>query len=280
MDEPFAITRYRLDCVPAGRITLVFQGREPLRPRSRGDRILPRLPASELRHDPRIRMYGLTLVRAGTATVHDHDGRIHQLVPGSLLTWTDLAGSQRRLVAGPGFREAALNVDAATGQHLTALGLWRTEPTLAQVGDPEPVAAAMRTLARALDDASLDDAELLRRTIALIARCHAAVDATRDSFATRAGALLTAHPDPGFALADAARALGLGQEAFRKRFRAEFGVPPGAWHLRRRMERALELLRQHDVARTARELGYRDPFQFSRQFRRVVGVPPSHCRGE
>jgi AraC-like DNA-binding protein len=279
MDEPFAVTRYRLGSQPAGRITLVFQGREPLRPRSRGDRILPRLPAEEVRLNPRHCMYGLTLVRAGSAVAHDHDGRTHQLTPGTLLTWTALTPQQRRIVPGPGFREAALNVDVVTGQHLAALGLWRTDPQAASVGDPEPVAAAMRALARAIEDPSLDDAELLRRTIALIGRCHAAQDAARGSFAARAGDLLAAHPDPTFALADAARELGLGVETFRKRFRAEFGVPPGTWHLRRRMERALELLRQHEVADTARLLGYRDPFQFSRQFRRVVGVPPSHCRG-
>ena len=277
MEQPFAATRYRLGTTPPGRVTVVFQGRVPLRARSRDDRIVPRLPAEESRIDPRRRFHALTIVRSGTATVRERGGRIRAIATGDLLTWTDFCAADRALEPGPGFSEASLSIDAATGRHLAAIGLWRSGPDIAAIGDPEPLAAALRALARAIEDPSLDDAELLRRAIAACARCHAAVDAQRDSFAVRACTLLADHPDPGFAIADAARRLELAPDAFRKRFRAEVGVPPGAWHLRRRMERALELLRGHGVAETAALLGYPDAFQFSRQFRRIVGIPPSRA---
>jgi AraC family transcriptional regulator of adaptative response / methylphosphotriester-DNA alkyltransferase methyltransferase len=52
--------------------------------------------------------------------------------------------------------------------------------------------------------------------------------------------------------------------------------------LRIRMTRAAELLRQGGmpVASVARAVGYRQPAQFSKAFRRHHGVPPSELRGE
>jgi AraC family transcriptional regulator of adaptative response / methylphosphotriester-DNA alkyltransferase methyltransferase len=49
-----------------------------------------------------------------------------------------------------------------------------------------------------------------------------------------------------------------------------------------RMTRAAELLRRGGmpVASVARAVGYRQPAQFSKAFRRHHGVPPSELRGE
>jgi AraC family transcriptional regulator of adaptative response / methylphosphotriester-DNA alkyltransferase methyltransferase len=51
---------------------------------------------------------------------------------------------------------------------------------------------------------------------------------------------------------------------------------------RARMTRAAELLREHGlpVATVARAVGYRQPAQFSKAFRRHHGCPPSDLRGE
>lgn len=59
-------------------------------------------------------------------------------------------------------------------------------------------------------------------------------------------------------------------------FRAQFGIPPSAYILELRIERAKELLRttRHSVAEVGRLAGIRDPYYFSRVFRQRVGVAP------
>jgi AraC-like DNA-binding protein len=100
----------------------------------------------------------------------------------------------------------------------------------------------------------------------------------RAAFRNQACALLAAHPEPGFAITDAARQLQLGVENFRKKFRNIVGIPPGTWHMQRRIERASALLATMSVGETAQILGYPDAFAFSRQFKRVTGVAPKIMR--
>jgi AraC family transcriptional regulator of arabinose operon len=75
--------------------------------------------------------------------------------------------------------------------------------------------------------------------------------------------------------------LGLGYEVFRKAFHDRFGMAPGDYSIRRRMERARSLLTQGEVTvkEVAFALGYPNEFAFSRQFSRVYGAPPSRFRG-
>lgn len=77
-----------------------------------------------------------------------------------------------------------------------------------------------------------------------------------------------------------AQELGLGYESFRRWFRDETGVSPGAYRNRARLERACELLRggEEPLAEIARQLGYRDAFAFSRQFKIAFRCAPSAFR--
>lgn len=67
---------------------------------------------------------------------------------------------------------------------------------------------------------------------------------------------------------------------FARRFRAATGVAPIQYFIHLRMEHACRLLDMSDapVHRIARQLGYDDPYYFSRLFRKVIGVSPSEYR--
>jgi len=69
-------------------------------------------------------------------------------------------------------------------------------------------------------------------------------------------------------------------ERLRKIFRQRMGLSPGEYRIRRRIERARELLTSSPapLEEIASELGYSTPFAFSRQFKQVVGMPPSSYR--
>lgn len=76
-----------------------------------------------------------------------------------------------------------------------------------------------------------------------------------------------------------ARTLGLGYEGFRKRFARLTGSSPGQYRTQRIMEKAQRLLIVgNSVADAARGSGFSDPFYFSRQFKKHVGVSPSEYR--
>ncbi|GDY13587.1 AraC family transcriptional regulator [Planctomycetota bacterium] len=74
-----------------------------------------------------------------------------------------------------------------------------------------------------------------------------------------------------------ARTAGLSIERFAAVFRAATGESPMAFIERERMERALTLLTAGGlaIAEVARQVGFADPFHFSRRFRKHFGVPPS-----
>ncbi|HEV8246966.1 MAG TPA: AraC family transcriptional regulator, partial [Polyangiaceae bacterium] len=69
-------------------------------------------------------------------------------------------------------------------------------------------------------------------------------------------------------------------ERFRKAFQQRMGVSPGQYRIRRRLDRACQLLQATDdtIERIAAELGYTSPYEFSAQFSRRMGMPPSRYR--
>lgn len=79
---------------------------------------------------------------------------------------------------------------------------------------------------------------------------------------------------------ETADALGIGYESFRKRFRATMGLSPGSYAIRVRMDRAKLMLTEpgREIKEIALLLGFPDVSSFSRQFRKMVGVPPGAYR--
>lgn len=77
-----------------------------------------------------------------------------------------------------------------------------------------------------------------------------------------------------------AKRLDLSYEVFRKEFRERMGISPGDYRIRRRLDRARELLlsTKDTVTDIADELGYPNASVFSLQFKRLVGSSPEHYR--
>lgn len=81
-------------------------------------------------------------------------------------------------------------------------------------------------------------------------------------------------------VADLAAMASMSASHFAARFRAEVGLPVLRFHTEVRMARARALLDMTDrsIASIAAEVGYADPFHFSRRFRAVHGVSAKRYR--
>lgn len=97
----------------------------------------------------------------------------------------------------------------------------------------------------------------------------------------RITAWMRAHVERPVELAELAQATSeLSVFHFARRFRAATGMAPIQYFIHLRMEHACRLLDMSDapVHVIARQLGYDDPYYFSRLFRKVIGVAPSDYR--
>jgi AraC-like DNA-binding protein len=74
--------------------------------------------------------------------------------------------------------------------------------------------------------------------------------------------------------------MGLSYERFRKKFAAFAGTSPAKYFMARRLEAACKLLHDRTLGlkQIARECGFCDAFQFSKQFKRGMRVTPSEYR--
>lgn len=80
-----------------------------------------------------------------------------------------------------------------------------------------------------------------------------------------------------FTLSDMANLSRMPVETFRKRFVTEVGMPPQSYQLFCKMERAKTLLKEGLTVRQAGiEVGMDDPYHFSKTFKNIVGMSPSH----
>jgi AraC-like DNA-binding protein len=77
-----------------------------------------------------------------------------------------------------------------------------------------------------------------------------------------------------------AEAVGLSPSWFKARFRREVGMPPAEYFLRRKVERALQLLANPSltITRIAHRLGFSSSQHFAAVIRRYTGKTPKQCR--
>jgi AraC-like DNA-binding protein len=91
---------------------------------------------------------------------------------------------------------------------------------------------------------------------------------------------LRSQPVRRWGVAAMARDVGLSEKHFIRAFRAHTGTTPHGYLVRARLDQACFLLGENGVgiAEVADQLGYPDQAAFTRQFTRVIGLPPSRWR--
>ena len=94
-------------------------------------------------------------------------------------------------------------------------------------------------------------------------------------------AYMESHLAETLSVRDLAARLYLSESHFIRVFKELTGLPPGQYLLRRRLQRACELLWQTGlpISEIAREVGFADPLYFSKAFKKIYGISPTAMRG-
>jgi AraC family transcriptional regulator of arabinose operon len=101
-------------------------------------------------------------------------------------------------------------------------------------------------------------------------------DSSVDSRIQRAMHYLASRLNEPFELSDVATYCGLSPSRFSHLFRDELGITPQQFSEKLKLESARQLLAQTNlsISEVAGEVGFIDPYYFSRRFRRFFGHPP------
>lgn len=91
---------------------------------------------------------------------------------------------------------------------------------------------------------------------------------------------IDAHPELFWSVSDLAARTGYSQTHFSRTFKELTGQSPQQYLIEARIGRAKGLLRDTDlnISQIAGQLGYRDLYHFSKQFRQRCGIPPTGFR--
>jgi AraC-like DNA-binding protein len=225
-------------------------------------------------------LLGVNLVLRGRGRYVEGSGREHELRPGVL--FHRFPGIEHTTDFDPasGYAELFVVVDAMTGPQLMASGLIDPSPVL-EVGVDPVIIQSFRHLVKRLNlpESRMPARRALLEAVGFINELYDRAHANRalpfwERIVEDACRLLERNFDERLPAETVARRLGVSYAAFRKQFRARTGHSPVEYRIRRRLESAQHALMVKSVTATAREYGYPDPYTFSAQFRKYVGVPP------
>ncbi len=238
--------------------------------------------------DFRQRTWSLIYVLRGIGVYTDHLGRRWPLAPGWCFVRVPSLPHTTTLDPASRWLEAFVDIGTSLYEPLASMQVLRAEPPVWSWGlSPNRVArftALIADLARAAES-DLPALSLRVAGLAVDAQDQHgsgnAPGASAGDGIDRACRLLADESTRRIDLRAFCRRERLDYERFRKEFLRRTGAPPGQYRIRRRMDRACQLLQttERSIAEIAVELGYPSPYEFSAQFKQRMGVPPSRYRG-
>jgi AraC-like DNA-binding protein len=210
------------------------------------------------------------------------DGVTHEAGPGTVFV---LPADVRH---GYGAREPLWTIwwvtvlGSEVPEFVRAMGADRTTPVVT-VRDTERVIAGVGDVLRALESAGSPAQELETTAAAWRLLTALAVDRLRPGRGDpleRAMQRIAEHPEREIRVADLASAVGVSSSRLHALFKEATGGGVIGYQIGLRMAAARRLLDDSTapVSEIARDLGYRDPYYFSRRFHRVHGVSPTEFR--
>lgn len=234
--------------------------------------------------------YALVLLEAGSGVYLDEAGRSERVSAGDVLVlFPGLRHRYGREEHDPLWSEHFLVCAGPLFEVLEAEGLLsRSQPVWRTGADGASRGAFRDSFAALVVDVQSGKQWLhphrttarLHQLIVDAQALHAGRDRVAHAWREAACALLGERLDQDLPPAAAARTLCMHEQAFRKRFRRELGIPPQQYRLQRRLDHAQQLLLEEtrSLAAVATACGFCDQYHFSRIFKRHRGQSPGSWR--
>jgi AraC-like DNA-binding protein len=228
---------------------------------------------------------GINLVLSGKGTFKDWDGNQYAIEPGSLFFRLPEKPTSQRMLPNYPWLEWYVTIDPRTYNELSEAGLL---PLPSKVVHDVPPATfeAFRRLTVTGFQTDTPPVGLLLGLLQWINQVfsmhHYGCENGPAQRLEAAAARMDADICNILSLTEIAAESGLGFETFRKAFVKHFGVSPGQYRIRRRIEQACANLanKSSSVQEIADSLGYSSAFAFSTQFRKYTGRSPRQYRKE
>jgi AraC-like DNA-binding protein len=224
--------------------------------------------------------FGVNYVIVGCGTYVDSKGLCVELKPGSLFHRFPSGAHSTSMQPG-GYDEFCLTFDVQTFYLLRSLGVVQDHQAVFQLEPSDLIIRKFEQYRDCLKDEALSAGELMVEAQQLLMALYKLArpkGQERDALIRRAREILSSELERRMPVCEAARELGVGYHAFRRIFREKTGSAPADYRIRRRIDRACELLAICTVQETSLRLGYPDPFTFSEQFKKITGMPPRRYR--
>lgn len=222
---------------------------------------------------PRIHSrYSVTLVRSSTV-VRCESSRSLAAAPNCVLLVPAL---QLYSLRAQGRATGAVVTLLVGASHLTGIEETEHSALVTDLERVEEVEVLFAQLSRAVR--SVDYATTLRAVLKRLTSSRAAVPlpGAHGASLSRVRDYLRDNPSSPVTIADLAEQAGYTESHFIRAFHREFGLPPHAYHLRRRLAAASELLADGlSVSTVAYECGFADQSHLSRKFKDVYGLTPA-----
>lgn len=229
--------------------------------------------------------YVIVLLLHGCGTYRTTGGEEFPLGPGSVFQRFRGVPHTTEITPDSGWVECFLELGEATANMLTRYGF--ADPAEPVLECPPTPTLVDRFVELGESFRTASDAELRRRIPDIVALGCACLggpeeekeDPRRELIAAACAFLGRDFRHPAD-LAEFCRRHGCGYENFRKLFRAELGISPHRYRIRRRLDAACALLNRPElsIGEIAVRLGYASQYEFSAQFKRYMGCPPSGYR--
>ncbi len=225
-------------------------------------------------------------VLRGSGTFTDWHAQAHRVSSGDMIIMP--AGKRHGIQqdADGQWAESYLTVDGTFGAALLTLGVLPDDQFVLHPGHDltliqqfERILEDLQVLPDYALPSVLSQAHELLNHAAMLHRKRAIPD-RHQQIVESACVLLSQDLDKRVDIESIAAKLDMSYERFRKLFRQRVGISPGDYRIRRRIDRARALIWQHRLSnkQVAYELGYPDPFTFSKQFRKTTGMWPDEYR--
>ncbi|NRA37310.1 MAG: helix-turn-helix transcriptional regulator [Planctomycetes bacterium] len=229
--------------------------------------------------------YGINLVLSGEGIYVDWEGNKHVLRPGVVYQRLPEKEHKVQINNDVYWSEVYLSIRTRTIRHLYDLGLVHVCPVY-YVRHPELI---LKQYAKILDILSQANTAhvptILVHIQNLLMSIHENTEQDADPDPYRlaiadACAILDCDLEIDIDIESVADQVGMAYETFRKAFKQRRGISPGAYRIRKRLERSCVILRSTGMTinQVAEILGYSDGFSYSAQFKKIIGMSPSSYR--